>query len=94
MASEDCPQRGKGCIALIIDYSKQTWTEADFEGVNDDIGKAGCPTMYVTPKFKPNPQPYVIEVIDYDPQKMSPGGGFCGQRRRSPLRLPALPLPK
>jgi len=83
VASDDCPQRGKGCIALIIDYSKQIWFEADFGGVNDDIGKAGCPTMYVTPELKPIPKPYVIEVFDYsDPQKLSPGGGFYAPKKK------------
>jgi hypothetical protein len=72
-----------GCAALIIDFAKQTWTEADFEGVNTDIGKAGCATKYVTPKFRERPQAYWIEVSDVsDPQKLSPGGGFYAPKKK------------
>jgi hypothetical protein len=54
---EDCPQRGKGCVALIIDFSRDYTFEFDMATVAETLGKAGCDTDYVTPKFKTVPTP-------------------------------------
>jgi hypothetical protein len=52
----DCPQRGKGCVALILDYSKAMKLEIDFQDVAENLRKM-CVVDYVTPAFKADPQP-------------------------------------
>jgi hypothetical protein len=49
-----CPQRGKGCVALIIDYSKETTTEVDFQDVKANLEKV-CVVKYVTPDIQTEP---------------------------------------
>ena len=60
---DDCPQRGKGCVALVIDFShNQTW-EFDMESLSKKLGDAGCDTDYVAPDLVeiPLPQTYGFE---------------------------------
>ena len=51
----DCPQRGEGIEALIIDYSLFTWEgqggHTPFE-LNTTLGNLGARVHYVAPKFK------------------------------------------
>ena len=51
-----CPQRGHGCVALILDYSKAKTFEVDFQDIADNLSKV-CVVDYVTPEFKPDPTP-------------------------------------
>lgn len=53
---KDCPQRGKGCVALIIDFSADYSFEFDMSTIADKFAKAGCDTDYITPKFKTVPK--------------------------------------
>jgi hypothetical protein len=53
---KDCPQRGKGCVALIIDFSNDYSFEFDMSTIAEKFTKAGCDTDYVTPKFKTIPK--------------------------------------
>jgi hypothetical protein len=46
---EDCPQRGKGCVALVIDFSHNVSWEFDMESLNQKLTAAGCETDYVAP---------------------------------------------
>ena len=59
----DCPQRDKGCAALVIDFSRWIWHEPDLENVSNELKKKSCPNLvYVAPKLKPVPYPYEVEV--------------------------------
>jgi hypothetical protein len=46
---EDCPQRGKGCVALVIDFSHNVSWEFDMESLGQKLTAAGCETDYVAP---------------------------------------------
>ena len=46
---EDCPQRGKGCVALVIDFSHNVSWEFDMESLSRKLTAAGCVTDYVAP---------------------------------------------
>jgi hypothetical protein len=46
---EDCPQRGKGCVALVIDFSHNVSWEFDMESLSQKLSGAGCDTDYVAP---------------------------------------------
>ena len=59
---DDCPQRGKGCVALVIDFSKDYSFEFDMSTIADKLGKAGCDTDYVTPAFKEVPKPSIFST--------------------------------
>ena len=52
----DCPQRGKGCVALVIDFSADYTFEFDMSTVAKKLNDIGCDTDYVTPKFKEVPK--------------------------------------
>jgi hypothetical protein len=51
VAPEECPQRGRGCIALIIDYAKFVF-EDDLDKVSQGLKAIDCDTDYVAPVFK------------------------------------------
>jgi hypothetical protein len=46
---DDCPQRGKGCVALVIDFSKNVTWEFDMQSLSKKLSDAGCDTDYVAP---------------------------------------------
>jgi hypothetical protein len=54
---EDCPERGMGCVALIIDFSKDYSFEFDMSTIAKKFSSAGCDVDYVTPVFKEVPKP-------------------------------------
>lgn len=59
---KECPQKDKGCEALIIDFlAKSTlWQEPDATQTRNALKKAGCNVDYVAPKFvKVPPKPNV-----------------------------------
>src|ERR1051325_4594813 len=60
---DDCPQRGKGCVALVIDFSKNVTWEFDMESLSKKLSDAGCDTDYVAPDLVeiPLPETYGIE---------------------------------
>jgi hypothetical protein len=62
---EDCPQRGKGCVALVIDFSHNVTWEFDMESLNKKLTAAGCDTDYVAPDLMeiPLPQTYGYEGV-------------------------------
>src|SRR5438270_3245507 len=64
---EDCPQRGKGCVALIIDFSHNVSWEFDMESLSKKLTAAGCDTDYVAPDLWeiPLPQTYGYGVASY-----------------------------
>lgn len=48
----ECPQRGKGCAALIIDFSAAIKKEDNLEALSKALSAAGCRDVeYVAPKF-------------------------------------------
>jgi hypothetical protein len=55
---EDCPQRGKGCVALVIDFSHNVTWEFDMESLSKKLTSAGCETDYVTPDLQEIPLPH------------------------------------
>jgi hypothetical protein len=62
---EDCPQRGKGCVALVIDFSHNVTWEFDMESLSKKLKSAGCDTDYVAPDLWeiPLPQTYGYEGV-------------------------------
>ena len=62
---EDCPQRGKGCVALVIDFSHNVTWEFDMESLSKKLKTAGCDTDYVAPDLWeiPLPQTYGYEGV-------------------------------
>jgi hypothetical protein len=62
---EDCPQRGKGCVALIIDFSHNVTWEFDMESLSKKFTAAGCDTDYIAPDLWeiPLPQTYGYEGV-------------------------------
>jgi len=62
---EDCPQRGKGCVALVIDLSHNVTWEFDMESLSKKLTAAGCDTDYVAPDLVeiPLPQTYGYEGV-------------------------------
>jgi hypothetical protein len=62
---EDCPQRGKGCVALVIDFSHNVTWEFDMESLSKKLKAAGCDTDYVAPDLWeiPLPQTYGYEGV-------------------------------
>jgi hypothetical protein len=59
---EDCPQRGMGCVALIIDFSNNVSWEFDMNRLSKKLTEVGCETDYVTPDLWEIPLPYDIGV--------------------------------
>jgi hypothetical protein len=55
---EDCPQRGKGCVALVIDFSHNVTWEFDMESLSKKLTAAGCDTEYVAPDLWEIPLPH------------------------------------
>ncbi len=55
---EDCPQRGKGCVALVIDFSNNVSWEFDMESLGKKLKAAGCDTDYVAPDLWEIPLPH------------------------------------
>ena len=55
---EDCPQRGKGCVALVIDFSHNVTWEFDMESLSKKLKAAGCDTDYVAPDLQEIPLPH------------------------------------
>ena len=55
---EDCPQRGKGCVALVIDFSHNVTWEFDMESLSKKLTSAGCDTDYITPDLQEIPLPH------------------------------------
>jgi hypothetical protein len=55
---EDCPQRGKGCVALVIDFSHNVSWEFDMESLSKKLTAAGCDTDYVAPDLWEIPLPH------------------------------------
>jgi hypothetical protein len=47
----DCPQRGKGCAALIIDNSETHFWEASFKGLSDPLKALKCKVDEAYPNF-------------------------------------------
>jgi hypothetical protein len=62
---EDCPQRGKGCVALIIDFSHNVSWEFDMDSLSKKLTAAGCETDYVAPDLMeiPLPETYGYEGV-------------------------------
>jgi hypothetical protein len=62
---EDCPQRGRGCVVLIIDFSHNVTWEFDMESLSKKFSSAGCDTDYVAPDLWeiPLPQTYGYEGV-------------------------------
>lgn len=56
---EDCPQRGKGCVALVIDFSHNVTWEFDMESLSKKLTAAGCDTDYVAPDLVEIPLPEI-----------------------------------
>ena len=59
---EDCPQRGKGCIALVIDFSHNVTWEFDMESLSKKLKAAGCDTDYVTMDLQEIPLPHTYGI--------------------------------
>ena len=62
-----CPERGKGCQALIIDFSRHVWYEFDADELVPKLQALGCTTKYVAPKMVRKPQPIVIGLTILGP---------------------------
>jgi hypothetical protein len=64
---EDCPQRGKGCVALVIDFSHNVTWEFDMESLSKKLTAAGCDTDYVAPDLMeiPLPETYGYGAASY-----------------------------
>ncbi|MGO9357716.1 MAG: hypothetical protein ACLP1D_08565 [Xanthobacteraceae bacterium] len=63
--NEDCPQRGKGCVALIIDFLTDSSIQPDLKPLSDHLKQNnGCAVDYVTPQIKPLPE----GTYTYEPQ--------------------------
>src|SRR5688572_14025775 len=58
-----CPQKGQGCEALVIDFSKHVWYEVDGDYSKEALETVGCNLSYAAPSFVRVPGP--IEVTDY-----------------------------
>ncbi|WP_460539196.1 dockerin type I domain-containing protein [Echinicola sediminis] len=56
----DCPQRGGGCEALLIDYSKKVWFEFDADPIADELPTLGCNLTHITPYMKSIPSPTTV----------------------------------
>jgi len=58
----DCPQRGKGCAALVVDYGRWVKGETDLAKTKLRLEQACGEVIYVAPEFKPVPQKVMREV--------------------------------
>lgn len=59
-ALDTCPQDGKGCEALIIDFSKAKLFEFDSDQTRHALKSVGCNVVHVAPSFTRVPKPYTI----------------------------------
>ncbi len=59
---EDCPQRGRGCVALVIDFSHNVTWEFDMESLSKKLTAAGCDTDYVAPDLQEIPLPHTYGI--------------------------------
>jgi len=50
--NEDCPQRGKGCAALIIDFSAHFDETDHLKKMRDALENIDCDVQYVDPEFR------------------------------------------
>ncbi|MGQ0642543.1 MAG: dockerin type I domain-containing protein [Gemmatimonadaceae bacterium] len=53
-----CPQRGQGCEALVIDFSKKILIDFDADRTKDAMTTVGCNLTYVAPIFLVRPRAY------------------------------------
>ncbi|MBD8490644.1 hypothetical protein IFO69_17960 [Echinicola sp. CAU 1574] len=68
----ECPQRGGGCEALVIDYSKKVWFEFDADPMADELPTLGCNLTHITPYMKEIPTPTVVRGFTiYSPSQAS-----------------------
>jgi hypothetical protein len=51
-AEEDCPQRGRGCVALIVDFIKRSDRKSHLDEVRNRLEQVNCEVDYVAPEFK------------------------------------------
>jgi outer membrane biosynthesis protein TonB len=51
-AEKDCPQRGKGCAALIIDFSSRFNEKDDLKAMRNALEEIDCDVQYVDPEFR------------------------------------------
>jgi hypothetical protein len=50
--TDDCPQRGKGCVALIIDFSRAFEREDNFLALSSSLKAVGCEVKYLGPQLQ------------------------------------------
>ena len=53
-----CPQRGEGCEALVVDFSKNIAFEFDADRTKDALTTVGCNLSYAAPSFLVRPRAY------------------------------------
>ena len=97
VTSEDCPQRGLGCAALIIDFGKYL-DEPTLDTVKENLELVGCEVIIVAPTFvdwpkvvkrrEPQPAPGPAPVPPPGFPKNEPVGGGESQDNPPPLLLP------
>jgi len=56
-----CPQKGKGCVAFLLDFSKYIFYEFDADELADSLPGVGCTPTYVAPNFRRVPQVVLYE---------------------------------
>lgn len=61
VAATTCPQKGQGCEALVIDFAKRTWIEADADYTKEALAAVGCNVSYAAPAFVGVPR--AMEVV-------------------------------
>ena len=83
---EDCPQRGKGCVALVIDFSHNVTWEFDMESLSKKLTAAGCETDYVAPDLVeiPLPQTYGYEGVASYTTKPDPKDQDAARKHNDP----------
>lgn len=58
LSLDACPQKGKGCEALVIDFSKAKLFESDSDQTRSALTQVGCNVTSVAPSFTRVPQPF------------------------------------
>jgi hypothetical protein len=61
---EQCPQEGKGCEVLVVDFSTAIFAEFDSDHTRAAFTEIGCKVLFVAPKFLAFPQPKQVVVVD------------------------------
>lgn len=64
--SSDCPQRGNGCEALVLDLSRHIWDEFDIKDIKDELEEISCNVRYVAPKFMKVPKVSLYKVLTFN----------------------------